>query len=88
MKVKELKEILNTYPDEMDIFLYNENDEGDGLLDKVETCVAIKEKFEDEIYFYTPHYCQADSEAEEYWHHKGPDIPVLFLIAENKFHNF
>lgn len=88
MKVKELREILTNYSDEMDIFLYNDMGECDGLLDKVEQNVAIKEEFEGEMFFYSPHGCNADSEAQEYWSHKGPDTPVLFLISNNIFHNF
>ena len=88
MTVKELKEILDTYPDDAFVFGYHEQDECDGLIDKI-TYDTMCEEYEDgEVYHFSPHYCQADSEAEVYWNTVGRNVPVVFLHCTNTFHDF
>ena len=92
MTVKELRAILTNYSDDAPIFIYNEVGECDGLLDKV-TYDAPNVEFdmdagEEFTLITTPYYCQADSEAEEYWSAYGPEAKILFLHATNKYYDF
>ena len=92
MTVKELRAILTNYPDDATIFIYNELGECDGLLDRV-TYDAPNVEFdmdagEEFTLITTPHYCQADSEAEAYWSAYGPDKEIVFLHATNTYYDF
>ena len=91
MTAKELKKVLDLYPEDTEVFLYHELDECDGRLDKIELTHPILEPNEDDVnmpFIYTPHYCQGDSEAEQYWSAYGPTKPVLFLIATDMYYDF
>ena len=80
MTVKELRASLANYPEEAEVFLYNEVDESDGRLTKL----TIDLPYYEDGYPLpcTPHYCQIDSEAEAYWS-SFPKHPIVFLYAEN-----
>lgn len=85
MTVKELRASLANYPEDIEVFLYNEVGECDGRLSKITVDFPIEEWDGncEPIGFFTPNYCQADSEAESYWSSFGKDTPIVFLHAEN-----
>lgn len=89
MTVKELRAALGAYPEDAQVFLYNELDECDGLLDQISVDSPLLEHDDttNDTFIYTPYYCQGDSEAEQYWHEAGVQ-PVVFLIATNNYHTF
>lgn len=90
MTVRELRKALEAYPEDAQVFLYSELDECDGLIDKitVDTAVAEFDDTTEETFYYTPHYCQGDSEASEYWHAVGFDRPIVFLHSTNLCYDY
>lgn len=88
--VKDLILALQKYPMDTPVFIYNEMGECDGMVDKVSCDLPIIEHDRDwdEDFIYTPHGCNADSEAERCWNHIGPDKPIVFIQSTNTFHNF
>ena len=92
MKVRDLKKILAQYPDDTEIFIYNEFDECDGLLDRISYDSANIEinmyDGEEDTSIYSPYYCKGDSEAEQYWGAYGPDKKVLFLRSSCLYYDF
>lgn len=90
MTVKELRASLANYPEDAQVFLYDELNECDGFIDKITIDKPILEHDDtvDETYMYSPHYCQGDSEAQDYWNAVGADKPIVFLHSTNFYHDF
>lgn len=90
MIVKELRATLTNYPEDVQVFLYSELGEYDGLIDKVtiDKPNIVHEEDWDEDFAYSPYGCNSDSEAQEYWNTVGWDKPIVFLHSTNVIRNY
>ena len=90
MTVKELRAALANYPEDTQVFMYNELDECDGFIDKItiDKPDIIHEEDWNEDFAYSPYYCQGDSEAKEYWNAVGWDKAIVFLHRTSFYRNF
>lgn len=90
MTVKELRVALANYPEDSQVFLYSELGEYDGFIDKitVDKPEIVHEEAWNEDFAYSPHACNGDSEAEEYWNAVGWDKAIVFLHSTDSYRNF
>lgn len=88
--VKDLILALQKFPMDTPVFIYNEVGECDGMVDKITFDTPIEEWDGDceTVDFFSPNYCQADSEAERFWSERGTDKPIVFLHSTNTIHDF
>ena len=88
--VKDLILALQKFPMDTPVFIYSEEGECDGIVDKITFDTPIEEwdKEWETIDFFSPNYCQADSEAERFWSERGTDKPIVFLHSTNTIHDF
>ena len=88
--VKDLILALQKFPMNAPVFIYNEVGECDGMVDKITFDTTIEEWDENckTVGFFSPNYCQGDSEAEQFWSERGTDKPIVFLHSTNVIHNF
>lgn len=81
MKVYELIEKLQKMPQDAEVVGYSTMDEGDHLINAVESCLPSVEFENGELScLYPPYYCQGDSYAEEIWLRDGYKNPIVYLV--------
>ena len=90
MTVKELRKALEAYPEDAQVFMYNELGECDGFIDKItiDKPEIVREEDWDEEFAYSPYGCNGDSEAQEYWNAVGWDKPIVFLHSTSFYRNY
>ena len=88
--VKDLILALQKFPMHTPVFIYSENGECDGMIDKITIDTPIEEWDEncEIVGFFSPNYCQGDSEAMKFWDARGADKPIVFLHSTNVVHDF
>lgn len=82
--VKDLILALQKFPMDTPVFIYSENGECDGMVDKVSYEGPI-DKYDTII---SPLVNDYHSEAERYWKTKNTRQPVVFIQSTNTIHDF